>query len=205
MSGDYEAAVPRYREALSIAREIGNKTEQLVCLNNLAGALVGLADYAAAETHLRQVIANAGDAGYYALSETHRFLAEACLGQGNVTEAYGAAERALALGEETESRDFIGWAWRALGMVAARLGEPDTAAGARVYKAGDCFAESLRVFTEIGMEAEVARTLCEWSRHEGEHGDEARAREMRAEAHTIFKRLGMELEVRRMRPLPGAS
>jgi class 3 adenylate cyclase/tetratricopeptide (TPR) repeat protein len=205
MRGDYAAAVPRYREALLIAREAGNKAEQSVCLNNLAGALVGLADYAAAEAHLQQVVANAGDAGYYALSETYRFLAEAYLGQGRVAEAHRAAERALAFGEETESRDFIGWAWRALGMVAARRSGTAPEAGAPAYKAGDCFAKSLRVFPEIGMEAEVARTLCEWSRYEGAHGDESRARDMRAEAHTIFMRLGMELELRRMKLIPGAG
>jgi tetratricopeptide (TPR) repeat protein len=197
MRGDYAAAIPRYQESLVMSRELENKSEQMVCLNNLSGALNGLGEYAAAEAHLRQVISMAGAVGYFALPETYCFLAEACLGQGRAEEALQAAHTSLSLGEETGSQDYIGWAWRALGMVAAYLNEA-VLVGGHEHDAEACFAGSLRVFNEIGMEAERARTLVEWSRHERTRGDEARARQMHDEAREIFSRLRMELEVERM-------
>ncbi len=122
--GDYAAAVRLYQEALAIARGIGEHTGQIICLNNLGGARLGLGDYAAAEADLRQVISMAGPSAYQVLVETYSFLATACLGQGKVSEALEAARRALALGQRTENHELSAEAWRTLGLVAARLTEP---------------------------------------------------------------------------------
>ncbi len=189
--GDYPAAVNLYQEALAIAREIGERTVQIICLNNLAGVRVGLGNYDEAEADLRQVISMTGPSGYQVLTETYSFLASACLGQGKVEEALEAAQRALALGQKTENHELMAEAWRTLGAVAARLPEPVTIEN-QSFDAAACFQESLRLFTERGMEAERARTLRNWARYEQERGMQERADAMMQEAREIFTRLGME-------------
>jgi class 3 adenylate cyclase/tetratricopeptide (TPR) repeat protein len=189
--GDYPAAVNLYQEALAIAREIGERTVQIICLNNLAGVRVGLGNYDEAEADLRQVISMTGPSGYQVLTETYSFLASACLGQGKVEEALEASQRALALGQKTENHELIAEAWRTLGAVAARLPEPVTIEN-QSFDAAACFQESLRLFTERGMEAERARTLRNWARYEQERGMQERADAMMLEAREIFTRLGME-------------
>jgi tetratricopeptide (TPR) repeat protein len=200
LRGDYDRAVGRYTEALSIFREIGERTWELPTLGNLAGAQVGLGDYAAAEENLRQAVSMVGPAGHFALSMIYCYLAESLCGQGECEEALDAARRALELGQRTENQDYVGSAWRALGLVASRLGRAVEVEG-KAYEARECFAESLAVFTAMGAEAERARTLREWSRHERESGDAAEGARMWDEARETFARLKMEREVARTRRL----
>jgi len=205
--GDYRTAFRRYQDALGIARETGHRDGELWYLNNLGAARVGLREYSAAEADLRQVIHMAGSTGSDVLSNTHYFLAEACVGQGKVEEALAAARQALALGQESGEQEDIGAAWRALGLVAARLPEPraieDKDAGQpRHYDAAACFAESLRICADTGMEGERARTLRAWATVELERGDKERGAAMWQEAREVFARLGAELEVERMANLP---
>ena len=194
--GDYAAAAGLYQEALTIARSIGEHTGQIICLNNLAGARLGLGDYAAAEADLRQVISMAGPSAYQVLAETYSFLATACLRQGKVEESLEAARRALALGQKTENHELIAEAWRTLGLVAARLPQP-ISIEEQAFDAAACFNESLRLFTESGMEAGRARTLRDWARDEHERGRHDEARAMSEEARAIFTRLGMDRELER--------
>ena len=60
-----------------------------------------------------------------------------------------------------------------------------------------CFTQSLDIFARIQMEAERARTLRDWARHELAHGDPERGRQLLAEARDSFRRLRMELELER--------
>jgi tetratricopeptide (TPR) repeat protein len=197
LRGDYEVAARRYEDALAIFREIGERTWELPTLGNLAGAALGLEDYRAAEANLRDALTLVGPAGHFALSMIYCYLAESFWGQGKTAEALETAHRALELGLKTENQDYIANAWRTLGLVAARLPEP-VKVGDQPYTAAECFAESLRVYTEMGAEAERARTLSDWSRHERERGEQERAEEMWREAREIFTRLGMASELERM-------
>jgi class 3 adenylate cyclase/tetratricopeptide (TPR) repeat protein/predicted Ser/Thr protein kinase len=197
LRGDYQSAFARYREALSIAREIGNRVGEFLYLSNLGGARVGLGEYAAAESDLRQATEMATAAGYIGLSENYRFLAEALLGQSRADEALEAARRALELGREIENQEHIAEAWRVLGLVASRKGSPVTV-GEDSFDAAACLSESLAVFTRIQMEAERARALRDWARHELTRGDRERGQQLWDEARASFRRLGMKLEVERM-------
>jgi tetratricopeptide (TPR) repeat protein len=199
LQGDYESAAARYEEALAIFREIGERTCELPGLGNLAGAQVGLGEYKAAETNLRQAIDWAGTTGHFALSMIYCYLAESLCWQGKTGDALEAARTALKLGLKTENRDYIGSAWRALGLVASRPGKTIGVGGSE-HGAASCFAESLRVYTEMGAEAERARTLREWARHERERGDAGRGAALMEEARTIFTRLKMSRELERMSP-----
>jgi tetratricopeptide (TPR) repeat protein len=190
--GDYGAAVDLFQEALAIAREIGLRQEEMLYLSNLGGAWVGLGEYSAAETDLREAIHLAETSGYLDhLSETYRFLAEALLGQEKVEAALSAARKALALGQEHDQPFHIGGAWRALGVVAAQLPEP-IAIEDRAYDAAACYAESLRIFTEKGIEQEQARTLRMWAEYEMARGDRERGEAMWEEASETLASLGVE-------------
>jgi class 3 adenylate cyclase/tetratricopeptide (TPR) repeat protein len=199
LQGDYSAAAARYEEALAIFREVGERTCELPGLGNLAGAQVGLGEYEAAEANLRQAVAWAGTTGHFALSMIYCYLAESLCGQGKTDGALEAALTALELGLKTENQDYIGSAWRALGLIASRSGAP-VAVGCESYDAAGCFAESLRVYTDMGAEAERARTLRDWARHERGRGDAESGAALWDEARAIFSRLKMVREFERMSP-----
>jgi len=198
---DFKTAVVRYQEALKVAREIGARDGEISSFSNLGGARVGLGEYVAAEADLREAIRMAGASGWGWLSETYRFLAEACLGQGKVAEALEAAQQALHLGQETESKEDIGRAWRTLGVVKSRqpeIHDRPSAGEAQTPEAAACFAASYQVFTEASLEAEQARTLREWARHEWQAGDRENGRRRWQEARAIFERLGLAAEAAEM-------
>jgi class 3 adenylate cyclase/tetratricopeptide (TPR) repeat protein len=195
--GDYETAFKYTQEALEIAREIGERDGELVFTSNLGAAQVGLGDYAKAEAGLREVIEMAGAGGSWVLSDTYRLLAEACLGQSRAAEALTAAQQALALGQSGGVQEYIAAAWRVLGQVAAQQQTP-IMVGEQAYSAEACFAESVRVCTEIGMEGGKARALKEWAAYELRRGELERGRALWQEARAIYARLGAEREVQRM-------
>jgi serine/threonine protein kinase/tetratricopeptide (TPR) repeat protein len=197
LRGDYRAAFGRYSEALQIAREIGNRNGEILYFSNLGGTRVGLGEYAEAESDLRQTIELATAAGYVGISENYRFLAEALVAQRRFAEALAAALRALEVGREIENQEHIAEAWRVLGLIASRSASSVEVEGSTLTAAA-CFTESLSIFTHIQMEAERARTLRDWARHEIERGDAERGRQLWDEARDSFRRLRMELEVEHM-------
>jgi predicted ATPase/class 3 adenylate cyclase/predicted Ser/Thr protein kinase len=197
LRGDYERAFNRYQEALAVAREIGNRPGELFYLGNLGASRLGMGDCAGAEIDLRQSIELALAAGYRGVSENYRFLAEALLGQGKTKEALGAARRALSLSREFENHEHEGEAWRVLGLISSRTGE-SIRVGEADCDAGACFAQSMSVFARIPLEAESARTLRDWARHESERGDPDDGRRMWEKARETFRRLGMTDEAERM-------
>jgi tetratricopeptide (TPR) repeat protein len=159
--GDTEVAVRRYQEALAIARENGERVLQIVYQSNLGGLRLKLGDFAAAEKDLRQSIEMA-NVGHFTTSETYRFLAEVLLGNNKTAEALQTAQKALALAQETENQEHLGNAWRVLGIIAVTQQKP-VKINKKPMTAPECFAESLRIFTETKMEAERARTLNDWA------------------------------------------
>jgi tetratricopeptide (TPR) repeat protein len=207
--GDYRTAIERYEEALTMIREIRHRGEEMAWLTNLGGARGGLGEYATAETELRRVIEMAETSPLGELSETYRFLAEACLGQGKAEDALDAAQEALSLGKEANSPDYIAGAWRVLGQIAAQTSKPITinsdGSSPTSYNASACFAESARIAEEGGMDSERARTLREWAKFELQHGDAARGAAMWQEARDLFVQLTASFEAERMGDLPAAS
>lgn len=198
LRGDYATAASLFQEALLISQELGHRDREMMRLGNLAGARIGLGEYWAAEADLRQVIRIAESGSWANLSKLYCFLAHACLGQGKVVEAATAAQQALALGQKKESQEYIGAAWRVLGMVAAAIQARGQPCDAEVPDFSRCFAESLRVFTASGMESERGRTLREWARAELALGDRVKGEAMWHEARAIFEQLGLEKEIERM-------
>jgi tetratricopeptide (TPR) repeat protein len=188
LRGKYRQAVDRFEEVLAEFQAIGYQEGELAVLTNMAGAHIGLKEYAAAEISLRKVIELAGEKNWWGLSEACRFMADSYLGQDNSSEALPWAQRALAEGQKTEVGEFIGKGWRVLGLVAARLNTPVTV-NEKTYTAVECFNESLQIFKDA--DAERAYTLDSWAAHET---DADKARSMAQEAQDIFTKLGIARE-----------
>jgi class 3 adenylate cyclase/tetratricopeptide (TPR) repeat protein len=201
LRGDFQAAAGLYQEALTLTRDIGDRDGEVVALNNLGGAQVGLGEYEAAETSLREVLRIAEPINWHGLSETYRFLAEACLGQERLDEALAVAQRALILAREVQEQELIGGAWRSLGRIAARLQRPieldlwNTGQPSLTCDAAACFAEGWAIFVETGIEVEQAYTLRDWAQYESEEGDQDFAAKIRQDARRLFERLGLTAEV----------
>lgn len=205
--GDDALALRRYEEALRIAREVGHREGETMYLSNLAEVKVTLGEYEAAEADLRQVIRATEGARLAGVSDSYRCLAEACLGQGKLDEAVAAGQRALSVAQESDEQQYIIAAWRVLGQAASRLSAPvsiETKASGetRPYSAADCFAESLHLCTDTGMEGERARTLREWAKFELASGHRDHGLARWNEARELFAQLGVESEVKRMETLP---
>jgi tetratricopeptide (TPR) repeat protein len=206
--GDYETAVERYNQSLVICREIGDRSSEFLGVSNLGGALVGLGRYEEAEPHLKYVINQAQTFNF--LPETYSFLAQSYLGQGRIAEAWAAARTGLARGRQTGDPEILAGAWRVLGEVAARSDwrtapadlDQDENLKAQIHDhqldPAACFAESVRLYQEIGAEAGRGRSLRAWAGYEMAQGDGERGRAMWQEAREIFGRLAMEHELARM-------
>jgi class 3 adenylate cyclase/predicted ATPase len=205
--GDHEAAFQRYHSALEIAREIGYRDGEILFLTNRGGEQVALGNYGAAEADLRQAIQLAGITGSWCMPITFNYHAEALIGLGRYEEALYSALQALFLSEEEKTLEYVGMAWRTLGMVSERLGKPVSLRERKTrqaieYDVRACFRESERVFAEAEIESERARTLREWARYEFRKGDRTAAEKMWQQARQIFGELGAETEVERMADPP---
>jgi class 3 adenylate cyclase/predicted ATPase len=205
--GDHEMALQRYHSALDIAREIGNRDGEILFLTNRGGEQVALGNYGAAEVDLRQAIQLAGITGSWCLPIAYNDHAEALIGLGRYEEALYSAEQALFTGEEDDTPEYIGMAWRTLGMVSEKLDRSirlrDRATWEIIhYDANTCFSKSETIFAEGEIDMERARTLREWAKHLFSKGETEQASKLWQEARDIFAKLGADMEVRRMTNLP---
>jgi tetratricopeptide (TPR) repeat protein len=135
------------------------------------------------------------------LPSAYAYLAEAHLGQGNTEEALRAAQLALELAQNSDTPEYIGVAWRILGMVSERMISPIIIESKR-QNAADCFKKSEQIFAEAEIKGERARTLREWARSELKLGNKEHGLTMWQEARKIFKEIGAHWEVGRMIDIP---
>ncbi len=200
LQGNYRLAAHYYEEALAIAQKIQYRSRADLILSNLCGARISLGQYDAAAADLALLVARTEDS-WFGMSEALRFLAEAYLGQGRVTEALATGQRALTTAIESDPFE-RGRAWRVLGHIMARLEAPAPAkarrANGQLYDAPDCYDASLRCFERGHADRDRAVTLWYWAHYEIDHGDERRGETMWREAREIFTRLKLPLMVAAM-------
>jgi len=205
--GDYETAFQRYDNALTISRETGYRDGQILFLTNRGSAQVALKKYQAAETDLRQAILMAGVIGSFLMPITYNYRAEALIGLGQYDEAFYSARQSLVLAEEDKTPEYIGLAWRTLGVICCKTNNTLRFSDWNTHQMIDhdaetCFSKSMQVLTDAEIDSERARTLREWARYEFMRGDKERGTKMWQEARDIFTRLGAQLEADRMNELP---
>jgi tetratricopeptide (TPR) repeat protein len=190
-------------QALEIAREIGYRDGEIVFLSNRGGMHAALGNYAAAEADLTQAIERAGTAGSFILPQTYYELSRARLGMGKKELALTAAQTALALSQQDGAPEYIGAAYRTLGVVSKEMGRPISPEEGASPCTGDEFFElSLKVLEGESMERERARTLREWARYELRDGHAEHGAKMWKQARELFRELDAEMEVERMAQLP---
>lgn len=205
--GDYETAFQRYDSALTIARQIGNRDGEIVFLSNRGIEQVALQNHTAAESDLREVIRLVGVTGSWILPNTYNYYAEALLGLGSDERAGYFAQQGLVQSIEDGSPEYLGGAWRVLGLVAAKTGSPiqfreKGANEPASYDAATCFAKSVKIFEDAEIHGERARTLREWAKYEVRTGEREAGETLWQEARDIFVTLGAHMEVERMNSLP---
>lgn len=205
--GDYHTALQRYDAALQIAREIRDRDSEIYLLSNRGVEQVALRNFVAAEADLRQTIALSGTIGSWCLPNTYAYLAEASLGQGNKETALDAALHALTLALDSDTPEYIGIAWRVLGMISGQIEKPIAVKFEKVsrpikYNARDCFNMSEEIFVANGIVGERARTLREWAQYELLLGNKENGATLWYEARKIFEEIGARWEVERMATMP---
>ncbi len=205
--GDYDSAFQRYDSALRTAREMGYRDGEIVFLTNRGGEQVALGNYEAGESDLQLAIDSSGAGGSWILPNTYYYLSEASLRSGKIEQALEAARTSLAMGRADASSEYIGLAFRALGMISAQLRRPVEVPSVDGERPSPChadelFSDSLRVLKEADLPLEQARTLREWARGEIHAGNHERGAALWEEAREIFSGLGATLEYERMAQLP---
>ncbi|MBK9943205.1 MAG: AAA family ATPase [Kouleothrix sp.] len=204
--GDLAAAGRYYHEALTIAREIKDPELELLALRHLGAVQARLGAAADGEAHLRQALRIAEAVGWPELAPIYCGLAEAHLAQADCIAALAAIQQAFDLAGTPPDRPALGLAWRLLGQIIARpaghaaqralplqLPNPPPQIDARA-----CFGVSVKIFAELALPAERARSLRALARYEIEQGDRPRGAALWREVRTVLARLGCDGDVAQM-------
>ncbi len=126
----------------------------------------------------------------------HTYLAEAYLGQGDLTLAESEAQQAQKIAQEKAQQGMEGRAWRVLARVHASNGQADATI--------EAFRHSLKILEEMGDELEVARTWAAWGRWEQQLGNQAAFEKMNT-ARETFVNSGALLDLQRLGSTPLTS
>ena len=111
------------------------------------------------------------------------------------------------LAEEDKTPEYIGMAWRTLGLICVRTGDVVRFSDWETHQKGEydarlCFSKSIKIFADAELDMERARTLREWARYEFRRENKERAIEMWQEAREIFEKIDAHMEVERMGEFP---
>jgi len=124
-------------------------------------------------------------------------LAETLLKERKWVESLDAAREALRLGEQSGKPQFVGNAWRVLGVLATHISDKLSING-EAYDAERCYSNRVSAFKGMSAEVDRARTLREWALLAWHQNDKARGDIMWQEALSIFSRSNMKAEVKLM-------
>ncbi len=201
LRGNPTAAIPLFREALSIAEAVGDVAASMFYRANLGGALVSTEDVQMGISELLTLVKLAKSVSFVVnwmgLPKAHRFLACGYLNQNDPISALTAVKQTLSSLPGTETKG-LGAAWRVLGTVAAQM--PKDALPIMVndqpYEAKDCFAKSLTILREHSgsvTKREQALTLLAWSKYALQQGHVEQSETLANEGQTLAKSLGIEV------------
>ncbi|HET9956611.1 MAG TPA: AAA family ATPase, partial [Polyangiaceae bacterium] len=181
--GDAQTALEFLERALGICREselmlhfamVAVPLGSTYLLAGRAEAAVALLEETLAHVVARKLVNYHGVCSYS--------LAEALLETGKLEEARAHAERAIELTQKQGERGYEAYAWRALGDISARGGEP--------VRALECYRSSLNVAQELQMRPLQARCWAALEVTERSLGHAAEARACRERADQLFADLG---------------
>lgn len=202
--GNFHAAVPFYRQALSVANGIGFRYGRLEADAGMGRVLVNLGNYDLAEEILqdvRQIAENEGlMAGWRRLPELYAFLALMHLGKKENDQAVQMARQAHDLALRLGDAEIIGLTWRTLGRVltALPLNQQWVQVGDGRFDSAACFAQSLRVFEAlngggVASHRDQALTLWQWALFESANGQPELGERLQKRAKALADPLNLAL------------
>ncbi|HRQ36418.1 MAG TPA: adenylate/guanylate cyclase domain-containing protein [Chloroflexota bacterium] len=202
--GNFHAAVPFYRKALSVANGIGYRYGRLEADADMGRVLVNLGNYDLAEEilqNVRQIAENEGlMAGWRRLPELYAFLALNQLGKSQTEEAVELARQAHELAQQLGDAEVIGLTWRILGraLAALPLNKQWIQLGDGRFDAAACFAQSLRLFEMLNgggtaSHRDQALTLWQWALFERANGQPELGERLQKRAEALAQPLNLAL------------
>jgi tetratricopeptide (TPR) repeat protein len=202
--GNFHAAVPFYRKALSVANGIGYRYGRLEADAGMGRVLVNLGNYDLAEEILQEVREFAENesqmADWRRLPELYAFLSLIHLGKAEMEEAVQKARRAHELAQRLGDSEVIGLTWRIAGRVTAALpaNKQWIQLGSERFDAAACFAQSLHVFETlngggIASHRDQALTLWHWALFESANGQPELGERLQKRAEALAETLNLAL------------
>jgi tetratricopeptide (TPR) repeat protein len=199
--GDLQQARDCWEDALTEAEHIGALPLQMILLNNIGETAIQMGKIPDARQRIERAMTLAKEMeDQRARVEILRNLTLVELKEGNAEAARSLGRECLDLAKSGQMREMVGRAYLILGEVhAVTLFDESQPPEGRTL-AEDFFRKAIKVFRDMGNEAELAKALKRLGEYEIERGRTAEGRESLSEASDIFDRLGMRAgqEVRRV-------
>lgn len=149
--GEYEAALAGYEEALALRRELDDKDGIANVLNSLGVLALDQGDTARSRAFLEESIAIRRQLGQSARPVQMVNLAEGARRQGDTSVARRWFEEAIRATRQAGNKHVLATALNGFALVCVAEG--------RYESARSHFAESLRLFLEMGDQGSIADTL----------------------------------------------
>jgi predicted ATPase/class 3 adenylate cyclase len=201
--GDFHAAAPFFRKAVSVMQVVGDVYGRIHAVLGLGSLLVSLGNHKQAQEFLQTVLAQVTDvgmmAGWRQLPVAYGCQAENLLGLGQTPAALETAVQAHELAVKQEDVALQGMTWRVLGRTLVQMsGHAAVNLQGQTFTAGQCFAESQRVLAALygGGRAsyrELALTLWAWAAFEASNGQAGQGERLRQQAEKLAAQIGLAL------------
>jgi DNA-binding NtrC family response regulator/class 3 adenylate cyclase/tetratricopeptide (TPR) repeat protein len=184
--GEWVTAIEDFVEGRGIAEKAGDRFRVYTVKVYEGRAHTKAGDPRRGRAILEECIAIASQLGTTLfLSRPKAFLAECLLELGEIDAASRVAEEAVRLAEESGERHGSALAYRALAEALFRGDPPD------MEKAEETLLRAIGIQQENGEGPELGRSYAVYVRLLLANGDRDRAREMQAQATTMFRDMGM--------------
>lgn len=190
--GDTPAARRSWEDALELVEQMGSSPLQAVLLCHLGEVHLQQGSLAEAQARFTAALSLAHElSDRRLLSEATRALGTLALRRGDTKEALARCTEALHLAEEAGVRVDVGRALISLGQVhAATLFDESQA---EEPAALEYLRRGVRLFRELGNEAELAAGLMQLGRYHLERGETEEGGAVLGEAEAILHRLGIRV------------
>jgi tetratricopeptide (TPR) repeat protein len=186
---EYQEAFDHWMRGLNLARQIGVRLREAHLLMSIGEALTQMGKLKVAEGHLIDACDLARDVGAPRVrADCHRTLSEVYLAKGAIDQAEEQANLALEIVVELGLKPQMGLALRTMSAIWQARG---TDAECR-RRAESLRQQAIDVFTELGYDLELARTLTGAADYYERSGDPQRADGCRRQAEELFARLRAE-------------
>ena len=199
--GELKQARDYWEDALTEAEQIGALPLQVILLNNLSETALSLGKLNDARKGIERAMKLAREIeDKRAYVEILRNLALVELNDGNHSMAKKYCQECLELARKSQMRDMVGRAFMTLGEAHAATLFDESGHGDSRGVAEDHFRKAIKVFRDMGNEAELAKALRRLGEYQVEKGSLQKGLVTLGEATQIFDRLGMKVgeEVRKI-------